>query len=155
MNTLTQETETVAEQTSFNTNSIHLEARFEARPECVYELLTDASLFAEATGKDAQIGVGEGAAFSIFDGFITGRVVELVPAKRIVQAWRFSVWEPGVYSLVRFTLEAVAGGTRLKLDHENITSGVSPFFPSWKEHVEANWPAYYLEPFASHLAKRV
>lgn len=153
MNTHTYETDTVTEPTSLDSKSIHLEARFDASPEYIYELLTNGTLFGEATGKSAKIGAGEGAAFSIFDGFINGRQVELVPGKRIVQAWRFSVWEPGVYSLARLALEAADGGTRLVLDHENIAEGVSPFYPSWKEHVAANWPVYYFKPFVSYLAK--
>jgi len=35
-----------------------------------------------------------------------GRQVELVPASRIVQVWRIPEWEPGRYTIVRFTLDA-------------------------------------------------
>ena len=36
---------------------------------------------------------------------IEGRNVEIIPNQRIVQAWRPSHWDPGVYSIVRFELK--------------------------------------------------
>jgi uncharacterized protein YndB with AHSA1/START domain len=65
----------------------------------------------------ARLEPGAGSEFSIFDGRIEGRQVEVVPGERVVQAWRFGeahpdVWEPGVYSIVRFTLTAEGDGTR-------------------------------------------
>ena len=44
--------------------------------------------------------------------------IELVPGERIVQAWRFPVWEPGVYPIVRFTVKAEGAGTRPVIDQD-------------------------------------
>lgn len=133
--------------------SIHHEATFPVSPERVYGLLIDARKFAAATGKPARIEAGEGATFSIFGDLIHGRHIELVPGQRIVQAWRGSDWEPGVYSIVRFTLTREAGGTRLSVDHDAYPEGKSPIYPSWREHLSTNWPVFYFEPFAKYLAR--
>jgi uncharacterized protein YndB with AHSA1/START domain len=131
---------------------IHKEVSLVAAPERVYQLLTDSAEFALATGRPAQIDATEGGAFSIFGGYIQGRQLELVPGKRIVQSWRGIDWAPGAHSLVRLTLTPEANGTRLSVDHDAYPEGPSPIYPSWHEHLATNWPVFYFEPFANHLA---
>ena len=132
--------------------SIHQEATFPVPPERVYELLTDGAKFAAATGKSAKIEASDGATFSIFGGYIHGRQVELVRGQRIVQAWRGSDWDSGVYSLVRFTLTRDGKGTKLTVDHDAYPEGMWPMHSSWHEHLSTNWPVLYFEPFAKYLA---
>jgi uncharacterized protein YndB with AHSA1/START domain len=134
------------------TTQVHQEVRLPAAPESVYEALTDGAIFATLTGRPAELGKGEGAVFSLFGGNVQGRHIELVPAERVVQAWRFPVWEPGVYTIVRFTLKREGAGTRLVLDQDGIPDGVSPLYPSWHEHIAANWPVFYFEPLAKYFA---
>jgi uncharacterized protein YndB with AHSA1/START domain len=124
---------------------IHQEVSLSASPERVYEVLTDGKLFAEATGgRKAEIGSGEGAAFTLFGGAIAGRHVELVPAQRIVQAWRAQPWPAGLYSVVRFTLARSGTGTKLALDHTGYPD-------DQREHLAAGWVANYFEPLAKYL----
>jgi|ERR1700722_18933784 activator of HSP90 ATPase len=132
--------------------SVHQEVTFLVSPERIYELLTDGAKFAAATGKPARIEASEGAAFSIFGGYIQGRQIELVPGRRVVQAWRGSDWDPGFYSLVRFTLTREGRGARLEVDQDAYPEGASPMYPSWQEHLSSNWPIFYFEPFARYLA---
>ena len=132
--------------------SIHKEVTFSASPERVYELLTVGEKFAAATGMPASLDAGDGASFSIFGGYIEGRHIELVRGKRIVQAWRGSDWDAGVYSLVRFTLSGEGSGTKLVVDHDGYPQGESPLYPSWHEHLSSNWPNFYFEPFAKYFA---
>jgi uncharacterized protein YndB with AHSA1/START domain len=124
---------------------IHQEVTLPAPPDRVYAVLTDGKLFTEATGgRTAEIGRDEGAAFSLFGGAIRGRVVELVPGQRIVQAWRPQPWPDGLYSLVRFTLTREGSGTRVVLDHTG--------YPDEQhDHLSAGWPANYFEPLAKYL----
>jgi activator of HSP90 ATPase len=132
--------------------AIHQEVTFPVASDRVYELLTDGAKFAAATGKPARIGAGEGATFSIFGDYIHGRQIELVPGQCIVQAWRGSDWDPGVYSIARFTLTPEGSGSRLVLDHDAYPGGKSPLYPFWHEHLSTNWPVFYFEPFAKYLA---
>lgn len=132
--------------------SIHQEVSLPVSPDRLFQLLTDEAQFAAATGMPACMGRGEGAAFSLFDGHVRGRHIELVPGQRIVQAWRSIDWDAGVYSIVRFTIRPEGAGAKLVLDHDSYPEGASPLYPSWHEHLATNWPVFYFRPFAKHLA---
>ncbi len=86
--------------------NIHHEIPLSAPPARVYQALVDSKSFADVTGAPASGDSTEGATFSAFGGHITGRHVELVPNKRVVQAWRAKTWPEGAYSIVRFELRA-------------------------------------------------
>jgi uncharacterized protein YndB with AHSA1/START domain len=73
-------------------STIHQEVTFSAAPPRVYQALVDSKLFAEITGAPASGGSAEGASFSAFGGHFTGRHVELVADRRVVQAWRAKTW---------------------------------------------------------------
>lgn len=137
-------------QTQLTRMSIHQETLIAAPPQQVFELLTSGSLFSAATGQPAVITDREGDAFSLFGGRVEGRQIELVPGRRVVQAWRFgsahpSAWEPGVYSTVRFKLDRAGDGTRLVIDHAGIPA-------EWIEHISLGYPAFYQEPIANFFA---
>ena len=94
------------------TNRIEQTETIDASPRAVYELLTSSDKFAAMTGgAPADIDATEGGAISLFGGMITGRNIELVPGERIVQAWRPNPWDPGVFSLVRFSIEEANDGS--------------------------------------------
>ena len=126
-------------------SSIHQEVTFPAPPSRVYRALVDSKEFAQLTGAPASGHGAEGAAFSGFGGHITGRHVELVPDKRVVQAWRAKTWPEGLYSIVRFELLADGKGTKLVFDHEGFPEDA-------KEHLAQGWQANYWENIAKHVA---
>ncbi len=131
--------------------SIHQEGLIPATPAAVYSVLTDGNRFSAATGQPARVTDREGDAFSLFGGRVEGRQVELVPGRRVVQAWRFgaahdSPWEQGVYSIVRFTLAAEDGGTRFAIDHDALPE-------EWRDHVDAGYPTFYQEPLTRYFGR--
>ena len=71
----------------------------------------------------ATIDATAGGAFSTFGGLIEGRNIELIPNQRIVQAWRPTHWDPGVYSIVRFELKPKGSETTVVLDHTGFPEG--------------------------------
>jgi activator of HSP90 ATPase len=133
------------ESTQNASKPIHLEATFQASPERVYELLINGAKFGDVTGKPGKGGGSEGAYFSLFGDWLQGRQIELVPNQRIVQAWRFMDWDPGVYSFVRFTLIPEGSGTKLVLDQEGVPA-------AFHEHVSTNWKPFYFDAFTRHFA---
>jgi activator of HSP90 ATPase len=124
---------------------LHQEVDFHAAPHRIYEALLDAKQFAAFTGMPAQMNREPGGAFSTFGGRIEGRNVELVPDKRVVQAWRPASWDAGVYSIVRFELVARESQTRLVLDHTGFPEG------SFR-HLNSGWYERYWEPLKKFLA---
>jgi activator of HSP90 ATPase len=125
-------------------SGIHQEVTFSAPPARVYQTLVDTKKFAEATGAPASGDAAEGAAFSAFGGHVTGRNVELVPDKRLVQAWRAKTWPEGLFSIVRFELKSEGAGTRLVFDHNG-------FPPDMKDHLAQGWQSNYWDKIASHV----
>lgn len=126
-------------------SAIHQEVTFKASPERVYAALTEGKQFSAFTGgASAEISREAGGPFSCFGGMITGRNLELLPNKRLVQAWRAGNWGEGVYSVVRFELESKGGETRLVFDH-------SGFPEEQRAHLESGWQAMYWEPLRKYL----
>jgi activator of HSP90 ATPase len=129
--------------------SIHREAVIQASPRAIYEYLTDGEIFAAATEMPARVSDREGDPFSLFAGRVEGRQIELVPGERVVQAWRFGsvhpdAWEPGLYSIVRFTLRSEGEATRLVIDHNGIP-------PEWQQHIRSGYPTFYESPLIRYF----
>ena len=123
---------------------IHQEIVLPGHPDRVYEALTRAEVFSAFTGAHARIDPVAGGELSCFDGNIEGRHIELVPGKRIVQAWRVSSWNAGVYSIVRFALHAAGDETSLTLDQDGFPDDA-------RDHLDPGWHKMYWEPLRSYL----
>ena len=93
--------------------TIHQEVSITASPSKVYAALTDGDTFSAATGAPAKIENNAGGEVSLFGGQIAARNIELVPGKRVVQAWRAGNWEDGLYSVARFELHADGSNTKV------------------------------------------
>jgi activator of HSP90 ATPase len=117
---------------SYSNAAIHQEISFAADVARVYRALTDTAEFdkvvqlstamnssmkTELGTKPTQIDPTPGGAFSLFGGYVTGRMLELIPDTRIVQAWRGGSWDEGLYSIARFALSHTGAGTKLTFDH--------------------------------------
>jgi activator of HSP90 ATPase len=125
--------------------ALHQEVVFAASTQRLYQVLLTSKLFAGFTGLAARIDPKPGGAFSLFGGLVGGRNVELITNRRIVQAWRPSLWDAGLYSLVRFELKPQGTGTNLVLDHTAFPEGEF-------DALTAGWPVRYWEPLKKFLA---
>ena len=124
---------------------IHHELSFKASPARIFQALMDSHEHAAFTANGvADISREAGGAFSTHGGQIVGRNIEIVPDRRIVQAWRVSNWPDGVYSLIRFELAGDGGGTKLIFDHWGFPAEA-------RDHLDAGWTARYWEPLRRYL----
>lgn len=143
---------------SHTAEAIHQEPVFAASPKRLYEALLDAKQFdkvmqlSEAmrtgmapAGKPTAISREEGGPFTIYGGHIIGRQLELVPGRRIVEAWRVVDWKPGIYSIARFELVAAGSGAKLIFDHTGFPAGLA-------QHLATGWNGNYWEPLRKFLA---
>jgi len=127
------------------TDAIHQEVTVNAAPARVYEAYMDSEQHKAFTGgADADISNDTGGEFTCHGGYITGRNIELVPNRRIVQAWRSQGWDEGVYSVVKIELNESDGKTKLVLDHTGFPDGE-------KENLEKGWTMRYWEPMNEYL----
>jgi activator of HSP90 ATPase len=126
-------------------SSLHQEVEFQATPQRIYTVLLDSKQFAAFTGLAAEIDPQAGGACNMFGGLISGRNIELLPNERLVQAWRPTHWESGVYSIVRFELKPRDAGSRLVFDQTG--------FPGEEyEHLSEGWSSRYWVPLKKFLA---
>jgi activator of HSP90 ATPase len=124
--------------------TIRQRVTIKASPHEVYEALMDEKKHAEFTEGVARISRKEGGRFSISDGEIEGKNLELVPDKKIVQTWRYSDWPEGHFSTVSFSLEEVEKGTRLVFLQTDV--------PDDKyEDIKQGWKDYYWGPLKEVL----
>ncbi len=92
-----------------------------ASPEEVYDALLSARKHSEFTGSLATTNDRVGSAFNAWDGYISGKNLELVRGKKIVQEWTTTEW-PKDYppSRLEFTLTAKEGATQLRMVHSKV-----------------------------------
>jgi activator of HSP90 ATPase len=124
---------------------IRQEVDLDASPEKVYEALLDQATFAAFSGAKAEIHREVGGAFSLFEGHIVGRNVELVPNRRVVQAWRAVTWPEGVYSIARFELTPSGGGTHVVFEHTG-------FPEDQRDHLAQGWQEHYWDRLRKHFS---
>ncbi len=117
-----------------------------ATPQQIYDAWLDSEGHANLTGgAGADISASEGAKYTAWDGYITGRNVLLEPYTRIVQSWRtaeFQASDPD--SQIEVVLEAVPGGTKLTLHHTNVPNGQTGYeLGGWQDNYFAPMKAFF------------
>lgn len=129
--------------------TIKQKVKFKASPQEIYQLLADSKKHSLVTRHKAVIGKRIGNHFSAYNGYIKGINVDLVPGKRIVQAWRAADFPVGIFSLAAFQLSRTkSGGTELVLIHRGVPKHLIPA-------IEKGWKKSYWERIKQHLRKSV
>jgi activator of HSP90 ATPase len=123
---------------------VHHEVEFKVKPKEVYDAYLDSRRHSRMTGQAAKMSKKEGGRFVAGDEYISGTNVELIPGKRIVQAWRASEWPEGTYSILRLELKAKGKGSRLIVDHLGIPD-------EFRDGVDSGWHEFYWEPMKAYF----
>jgi|SRR5690606_14582282 len=117
-----------------------------APPEDVYRALTTEITIRLWTGDEVQIDPREGGEFSMWDGAITGKFIELDPDKKIVQQWYFGEQEDD--SIVTIKLHEDKKGTSLELRHTNIPDeDFNDITEGWNDTYMASLIEFYEEDY--------
>jgi uncharacterized protein YndB with AHSA1/START domain len=119
-----------------------------ATPEEVYDAYMDAKKHAKFTGAKATIDPTVGGKFTAWDGYITGKNLELIKGKKIVQEWVTTEW-PQDYPPSRFelTFNKTKEGTEILVVHSNIPA-------EQKKELEEGWTEWYWEPLKKYFEKQ-
>jgi activator of HSP90 ATPase len=87
----------------------------------LYEAFLDSRELSRMTLSASTISPTIGGQFSMFNGGVTGEIVELVPNERICEKWRFSQWEDNVYSDLELSFVRLGDcKTQLRVVQRNI-----------------------------------
>jgi len=128
--------------------SIEQEIIIKGTPHEIYEVFMDSKKHSKLTESKAKISREVGGSFSIYEGALSGKNVELIQDKKIVQTWRGSGenWSKGYYSTITLVFEPVDNGTLIKFTHSDIPEGTY-------ESVKEGWNNYYWGPLKDMFAK--
>lgn len=127
--------------------TIKQRVKFKASPATIYELLADSKKHAAVTGRPAAISRRIGGPFSARGNEVAGVNVDLVPGRRIVQAWRHRRFPEGIFSMAAVTLSPTAdGGTDLVLTHRGVPKDLIP-------ETERAWRDVYWSGIKAYLAR--
>jgi activator of HSP90 ATPase len=92
-----------------------------ASPEEVYDAFIDPRKHSEFTGSEATCDPTVGGKFTAWDGYISGKNLELEKGKRIVQEWITAEWPKGYpSSILELTFRRVKGGTQVRMVHSRV-----------------------------------
>ncbi len=118
-------------------------------PKALYDLYMNAKMHSAATGAPAKISDKEGARFTAHGDYITGKNLQLVKNKLIVQSWRGSDWDKSeVDSTFMIHLEPKGKDVILHAVHANLPDTEA-------SHISKGWQDYYWKPWKKFLAGKV
>ena len=118
-----------------------------ASPEAIYDAWLDSDGHSKMTGSPAHATSNVGDPFDAWDGYISGKNLELEPSKRIVQSWRGSSYKDSDSdSQIEVNFESVEGGTKITLTHTNV--------PDDQASHELGWTTHYFDPMRKHFGGR-
>lgn len=117
------------------TRTLVVEREFAHPPERLWRALTQSDLLAEwIMPNDFRAEVGERFEMAAEWGEVEGEVLAIEPLRSLSYRWN----GPGLQSVVRWTLEATTGGTRLRMEQ----TGFRPEEKMAYYGARAGWPRF-------------
>ncbi|HMU41746.1 MAG TPA: SRPBCC family protein [Ignavibacteriaceae bacterium] len=128
--------------------TIKISATFNTSLKTIYEAWLDSEKHSAFTGGKAKINPKVGGKFKVWDGYISGRNLELEPYKRIVQSWRTTEFpDDAPDSLLEIFFSKNPRGTMLTLIHSKIPDGQS-------DNYKNGWKEFYFKPMKKYFLKK-
>jgi activator of HSP90 ATPase len=99
------------------------------------------------TGSPVKIAARVGADFRAFGGALSGRVLQVIPNRLIVQSWRSTQFSKrDIDSTLVLTFWQLKSGARIELTHVNVAdSDFAGVAEGWSKYYWIPWRAY-LQP---------
>lgn len=111
----------------------------------LYRMYLDPKAHAAFTGSPVKIAARAGAEFRAFGGALSGRILQVIPNRLIVQSWRSTQFSKrDIDSTLVLTFWPLRSGARIELTHANVAD--SDF-----AGVSEGWSKYYWIPWRAYL----
>lgn len=125
--------------------SFEISTLLAASPQAVHRAWLDPKEHGQFIGGQAEIDPRVGGTFRIWDGYITGKTLEIDPPGRIVQSWRTTEFPAGSPdSRLEVRLEAEGKGTRLTLLQTEVPDGQGSMYEQgWQDHYFQKMQEYF------------
>jgi activator of HSP90 ATPase len=129
-------------------DSIKVSAVIPAEPTVVYAAWMSSKGHEAMTGSGAKVTAKTGGTFSAWDGYISGKTLELEKDARILQSWRTTEFAPSdPDSRLEVLFEKVKSGTKMTLLHTNIPVGHG-------EEYRKGWIDFYFKPMKEYFGSK-
>jgi activator of HSP90 ATPase len=117
-------------------------------PKEVYQAYVDPKKHSEFTGSEATGKPVVGGKFTAWDGYISGRFLELEEGKRMVQEWKSTDFPEGSPpSKLELTFREVPKGTEIVMVHSNVPK-------DQEDETAEGWTEFYWEPMKQYFKKK-
>lgn len=119
----------------------------DASPNEVYKAYVDPKKHADFTGSPATGSPKVGGSLTAWDGYISGKYIELEKGKKIVHEWMTTEWPEGYPpSIVELTLKPKGTKTELTMIHSKVPAErTKSYADGWKE--------FYWDPMKEYFRK--
>lgn len=133
---------------SMKATTIKQKTLIPATPDEVYDAFMEAKKHSAFTGSKATSDPKVGGEFTAWDGYISGRNLELVKGKKIVQEWSTTDW-PDKFppSRLELTFKEAKGGTEISMIHSNVPAEQA-------DDLAEGWNEFYWKPMKEYFTKR-
>jgi activator of HSP90 ATPase len=115
----------------------------------IYEAWLSSEGHTAMTGSPALVDAKVGGAFSAWDGYIFGSILDLRPDQQIVQSWRTSEFpDDAPDSRLEVLLDEANDGTKVTIIHTDMPDGqVDSYCQGWAD--------FYFKPMKKFFANRL
>jgi len=128
-------------------STIRQKALIPAAPDEVYGALIDEKKHSEFTGSKATCDPRVGGKLTAWDGYISGKNLELEKGKRIVQEWVTTEWPEGYPpSRLELTFEKTEKGTEISMVHSGVPEEQAA-------DIKQGWIDFYWKPLKDYFKK--
>jgi activator of HSP90 ATPase len=119
-----------------------------ASPQEVYRAWLSSKEHGTWTEGEAKISSKVGGTFFTFDGYSSGKNIELDPGKLIVQTWRAEDWAPDHFSTIKLQLLAAPKGTKVIFTQTDVPADKA-------KSIAQGWKDYYWQPMKLYFSQKV
>ena len=118
-----------------------------ASPKEVYEAYVDPKKHSKFTGSKATGKAVVGGKFTAWDGYISGKYLELEDGKRVVQEWTSTDFPKGSVSRLELCFNKVPEGTELAMVHSDVPEEQA-------DETADGWAEWYWDPLKEHFSNK-
>ncbi|KAF8623342.1 hypothetical protein AX15_006417 [Amanita polypyramis BW_CC] len=133
-----------ARDAAISTQTIEVEASFQALADDLYALFTDEKKIPSWSRAPAQSKPEPGAEYSLFGGGVKGKYVSLTPGKEIVQTWSLQspTWLEGHSATLKTIFDQSTDSTKVTFTLEGVPAGL-------EDEIKRNIEGYYIHGLRS------
>ncbi|MGA3058925.1 MAG: SRPBCC domain-containing protein [Candidatus Bathyarchaeia archaeon] len=119
-----------------------------ASPREVYDAYVDPKIHSKFTGSKATGKAVIGGKFTAWDGYISGKYLELEDGKRVVQEWTSTDFPKGSGpSRLELCFNKVPEGTELVMVHSDVPEEQA-------DEASEGWTEWYWDPLKKYFSKK-